>query len=356
MKFTYISPAIEQLRGIKVEEALSEKLEKALTPESLKLVFETLQKNISKFTANPLAPNFQINQIQQPCKDGSIIWVEVSTKLRYNTEGAIEVVGVSRNIDDRKKMENKIRRSEAQLRELNATKDKFFSIIAHDLRGPFASMVSLSELLADEKIVLTHDEIVDFSKSLYKTASSTYILLENLLEWSLLQHGVIKFNQEKIDLNQFMENFDRSLIEMAAKKAVNFSISVPGNMVITADTNMLQTILRNLVANAIKFTEKGGRVELKAQKSDPKIVQFVITDTGIGMKHEILENLFRIDKNVSRPGTNGEPSTGLGLILCKEFVDKHGGKIWAESSTGKGSVFTFTIPNQNTTQNGAKNQ
>jgi signal transduction histidine kinase len=208
-------------------------------------------------------------------------------------------------------------------------------------------MVSLSELLADEKIPLTREEIVDFSKSLHKTASSTYILLENLLEWSLLQHGVIKFNHETIEVKKFIENFDRSLSEMAVKKRVNFTISAPSNLVITADTNMLQTILRNLVANAIKFTESGGKVELSVQMTDPQTVLFTITDSGIGMKPEILPKLFRIDQNVSRNGTNGEPSTGLGLILCKEFVDKHGGEIWVKSVEGKGSTFSFTLPNQN---------
>jgi PAS domain S-box-containing protein len=250
-------------------------------------------------------------------------------------------------IIERKFAEDALLQNEAKLRELIVTKDKFFSIIAHDLRGPFASVVSLSELLAEESGNLSIDEISQFSKSLYKTTSSTFSLLENLLEWSRMQREVMPFNPENINLKSFLNSCDPSTFEMAQKKQIILDVNFPNELTITADPNMLHSIMRNLVTNALKFTNKGGFVYVKAQPYQNNSVLISIKDSGIGMSKETLNNLFRIDTNVSRPGTNGEPSTGLGLILCNEFVEKHGGKIWVESKEGEGSTFYFTTPSSN---------
>ncbi len=343
-KFTYISPAIQQLRGLTVEEALAETLEEALTPESAKFVFNAVQENIQDFIANPDKNSYYINQVQQPCKDGNIIWVEVSTKLRFNKQDEIEVVGVSRNIEERKKMEAEIRHSEARLRETNATKDKFFSIISHDLRSPFASIMGLAELMTDNFSELSADELHEFAFSIQKTTQSTYHLLENLLEWSRLQQGVIPFNPQLINVKEEFKNCDDSTVEMARKKSITIDMDIPDGVQVFADRNMLRSVMRNLVTNAIKFTEQNGSVSVNVQTGDENMVQFSVQDTGIGMDVERIKKLFRIDTNVSRPGTNGETSAGLGLILCKEFVEKQGGKIWVESEEGKGSTFYFTIP------------
>ena len=343
-KFTYISPAIQQLRGLTVEEALAETLEEALTPESAKFVFNAVQENIQDFIANPDQNSYYINQVQQPCKDGNIIWVEVSTKLRFNKQGEIEVVGVSRNIEERKKMEAEIRENEARLRETNATKDKFFSIISHDLRNPFASFMGLTELMVDNFSELSTDGLLDFLLSMRKSAQSTYHLLENLLEWSRLQQGAIPFNPEPINLKEEFKSCDDSTVEIARKKSITINMDIPDGINVFADRNMLRSVMRNLVTNAIKFTNPNGAVTIHTRKMDEDKILFSVKDTGIGMDAERIKKLFRIDTNVSRPGTNGEQSTGLGLILCKEFIEKHGGTIWAESETGKGSTFFFTIP------------
>lgn len=336
-QFTYISPAIKQLRGLSPEEALAEKFHEALTPDSAKYLIETFNKNFSAYVSDVEQANFYINQIQQPCKDGSIIWVEVSTKFRFNAQGEIEVVGVSRNIENRKKME-------AELHETIATKDKFFSIISHDLRSPFASIVGLLSIMADASNNFSHNEMINFAQSAYQTSQSTYHLLENLLEWSRMQRGIIPFNAQAIHLNEFMKTCDPSTVELAMAKEIKIEFKFPNEMIVHADNNMLHSIMRNLVTNAIKFTNHGGLIQIDARDYHENTILISIKDNGIGMDKDRLLKLFNIEFNVSRPGTNNEPSSGLGLILCKEFVENHGGKIWCESKLEKGSTFYFTLP------------
>jgi PAS domain S-box-containing protein len=590
-KFTYISPAVRQLRGFTPEEAVSQTMEEAVTPESLVHIQQALESNLGKFLTNQLDMEYYMDEIQQPCKDGRIIWVEVSTKFRFNKLGEIEVVGVSRNIDERKKLEAAIKENEQKfrllfensplgiyiantrgeildanpalitilgspslemtkrinvlelqtlqengytqqflkcietkkvitielpytthwgkkvylssylvpmtntrgnvekiytlmeditlrkqneeeliklslvakqspvsivitnldgnieyvnakftevtgylpeevlgqnprilksgdtpqegyksmwetiasenawsgifhnkrkngelywekanimpvktadgnplyflalkediteqlkaqdalieserlLKEALAAKDKFFSIISHDLRSPFSTLVSFTELMSDDQNNFSVDEYKQYARAIFKTAQSTYSLLENLLEWSRLQRGSIPFKPESIDINEFIKTCDPSIIEKIKSKQIEFKIQAENDLIIQADKNMLHAILRNLMSNATKFTPMGGKIQLKIYTTTSKQTYFEIHDNGIGMPKHILDNLFSISEKTSRPGTNNEPSSGLGLILCKEFVEMHGGKIWAESEEGNGSSFYFTL-------------
>lgn len=246
---------------------------------------------------------------------------------------------------ERKQAEEQLRRNEALLKEMISTKDKFFSIISHDLRGSFASILGLTGLMSDESFDISADDLREFTQSIHKTAQSTFDLLQNLLEWSRLQKGAIACVPELIHLKKFVGNCDNATVELARKKKVELKVSIPGEIRVYADPYMLKTVLRNLVSNAIKFTPGGGTIEVSATSSDEGVVRISIKDNGIGMSMGILENLFRIDKNVSRPGTDNEPSTGLGLILCKEFVERNGGQIWAESEPGEGSTFFIQFDN-----------
>jgi len=248
------------------------------------------------------------------------------------------------DITARKKAEEALVESESQLRELNTTKDKFFSIIAHDLRSPFASVIGLAELMADQNFKLTLEEFREHASILYKAASSTFTLLENLLEWSRLQRGLSILATDSILLKPFVDNLNESALEMASKKSIKLQFDIPSTLKVKADPNMLRTILRNLVTNAIKFTGTGGTVTIAASEKEKGVVLFSIKDTGIGIPPEMLDRLFKLDASINRRGTNNEPSSGLGLMLCKEFVEKHQGKIWVESQVGKGSIFFFTIP------------
>lgn len=231
-----------------------------------------------------------------------------------------------------------------ELLELNATKDKFFSIIAHDLRGPLGGFMGLSEMMADETQGFEPDEMKEMILALSQSARNIFNLLENLLEWSQMQRGRTSFNPQIVSLNEAASECLKLVTESANKKMIQLEVDVPKEHSVFADTNMLHTVIRNLVSNSIKFTPKGGIVSIFSGIADNKAAIIGVRDTGIGMDSEMISNLFRINVNSSRPGTEGEHSTGLGLLLCKEFVEKHGGELWVESEVKKGSVFYFTIP------------
>ncbi len=236
----------------------------------------------------------------------------------------------------------------AELKELNASKDKFFSIIAHDLKNPFNTILGFSEMLNEEIGEDRSSNIREYANLINVSAAQTLKLLENLLEWANSQRGKIPFNPEQLKVNELIDEEFLVLKEMANEKNIELSYYVPTQLTVLADKNMLKTVLRNLISNAIKFTYRNGKVEVKAS-IDKDMVEIAVSDNGIGMSESTKAELFKIDSNVSTPGTEDEKGTGLGLFLCKEFVEKHGGKIWAESQPGKGSVFLFILPSFATT-------
>ena len=228
---------------------------------------------------------------------------------------------------------------------LNATKDKFFSILAHDLKNPIFGMSSLIEIIANDVV---KDNSIDlaYNLDLLKTNSKHVSkLLESLLTWARSQRGLISYNPMDINVGYVC----KSSLELFQTNLLNKSISIIDNsdesLTVYADPNMFITIFRNLFSNAIKFTPNSGTIKIDTVLKN-KFVQLSIQDTGVGMNSEILEGLFSIDKSTHRLGTNNETGTGLGLILCKEFVEKNNGKIWAESTLNQGSTFYFTLPIQ----------
>jgi PAS domain S-box-containing protein len=248
---------------------------------------------------------------------------------------------------ERKKAEEEISFKNEQLQLINAEKDKFFSIIAHDLRGPLSAFVDATQILTEEIQNMDLEEIKDITMSMKTSASNIYSLLENLLEWSRLRRGAMDFVPENLNLKKKIEASIDVLSESARKKRIGLTISVPGELEIRADIHMFDTIIRNLISNAIKFTISGGKVIVTANYNGDHYIVVKISDSGIGMAPELRNKLFQIDEKTSRPGTEGETSTGLGLLLCKEFIEKHGGKIWVESSVGQGSTFSFSLPLEN---------
>ena len=244
----------------------------------------------------------------------------------------------------------KISYQNLKLQKLNAEKDKFFAIIAHDLRGPLGGFMGLTEILDDESQDLTEKERKELTSDLKNSARSTFDLLEQLLEWSQLERGLAEFKPQTLELQNITSESIQSFLEIARVKSVDLVLDIPGELMIFADKNMLQTVIRNLTSNAVKFTPQGGKVTISGHKLDNGTVVLEVVDTGIGMDAEMIRNLFRIDVNTKRPGTNGEHSTGLGLILCREFIGKNGGEIKVVSQPGKGSVFSFSIPFNQTTE------
>jgi signal transduction histidine kinase len=239
----------------------------------------------------------------------------------------------------------KICRQNNELKELNATKDKFFSIIAHDLRGPIGSMMQIADFIA-EKGNVDEDTLYTFLESQKELTKNTFQLLENLLNWARSNTNQIEYYPEMLDVTTIINSSVDHVKQQASSKNLAISVDSPGQVKVFADENMFRSVIRNLLSNALKYTPKGGAISILVSPAENNSVVIAVRDTGIGMPQKIVENLFRIDINTNRRGTEGESSNGLGLLLCKEFTEKNGGKIRAESEVGKGSVFSFTVPTQ----------
>jgi signal transduction histidine kinase len=236
-----------------------------------------------------------------------------------------------------------IKQQNFELQESNATKDKLFSIIAHDLKNPFAVILSLSETVADTFRALDEEELEECLKKMHSSAQKVYELLANLLTWSRSQTGNIQFNPGRLKLNPLVVEIAELLRNQYELKNIELNIEIDDDLMVLADTNMLNTVMRNLISNAIKYTNKAGMINVSGSERD-KYIEIVIRDNGVGIQQETIDKLFKIEHKVSSPGTSNERGTGLGLILCKEFVEKNGGRIWLESEVGKGSTFYFTLP------------
>lgn len=258
--------------------------------------------------------------------------------------GKPHLLSVIKDITSRKNFEKEIEQKNKELEKSNLEKDKFFSIIAHDLKSPFNSLVGLTELLAEDSEIRDLDVMRKMMKQINGMAKNVYALVENLLEWSLVKRGRVDFQPMDLKAEEAVQEAVSGLSDMARKKSVDIEFHVLPDLMLRADIKMLQTILRNLISNAVKFTKRNGKVTVTAQETGQGGIEFLVSDNGIGMEPSMVEQLFQLDANVGRPGTEGEPTNGLGLVLCKEFVDKHLGQIWAESESNKGSVFHFTIP------------
>lgn len=230
-----------------------------------------------------------------------------------------------------------------ELQKANATKDKFFSIIAHDLRGPFSGFLGLTQIMAEDLPKLTLDQIQNLAVSMKNSATSLYNLLENLLEWARMQKGTIEFNPENIILKNVVNDVTDLMNEIAVSKKISIANLITDKMLVFADENMLKTIFRNLLSNALKFTNTGRKVEIGAVIKDEN-PEIYVQDNGNGIKSEDINKLFQNALNFSTSGTENEKGTGLGLMLCHEFVALHGGSIRVESEVGKGTRFSFMLP------------
>lgn len=235
-----------------------------------------------------------------------------------------------------------LRTKNAELHETNVTKDKLFSIIAHDLKNPVGSIVTLTEILPDYIKNKDHEAVAEISELIGQQARESMSLLETLFDWAKSQTGSVKFNPDFVSLNHVIENVLKNLSTSASMKNISISSSLNSDSVF-ADKHMLATVLRNLLTNSVKFTHSGGNICISANSSE-KHMEITVTDNGVGMDEKTIGQLFKIESNLTTYGTANEKGTGLGLIICKEFVEKHGGKISVKSSPGKGSSFSFTIP------------
>ncbi|MEA2106441.1 MAG: ATP-binding protein [Bacteroidota bacterium] len=241
------------------------------------------------------------------------------------------------------KQKNDIEKNKKELEDLNATKDKFFTIIAHDLKNPFNTIIGLSELLMERYDTYDETKIKHFIEHIYKFSKNAYNLLENLLQWAKSQTGRMDIKIEKTDIFELVNDNLNLLRGRADSKNIKLTSNVDIGLYASIDKNMIRTVLRNLISNAIKYTQKNGEVGVKASKVE-NFIYVSVFDTGVGIPKENLDKIFKIDTNISTQGTDDETGTGLGLIIAQEFVEQNGGEISVSSQESKGSEFTLKLP------------
>ncbi len=330
----YMNKAGLELRGLSKEQILGKTHRESGIYEEEQI--EMMEKSIESVfkTKQPQYEQFSMEQSHGKA------YYDLRFFPEFNSDNEVgSVIGVSRDITD-------LKQSEIELLQLNIDKDRFISILGHDLRSPLLTLLSFSELLAENIQDYDKSEIQSIVTEMMQSTKITYNLLEDILTWTKAQSGKIPYNPKKVIFAEICENTIGVLGPNATSKSINISYQVTDSMTVFADNDMLRTILRNLLSNAIKFTNKGGEINIKAEEN-PAYVCISVSDNGIGIAPENLAKLFKMTEVISTQGTAREKGTGLGLLLCQEFVVKHGGRIWAESEEGKGSIFNFTLPSNN---------
>lgn len=277
-------------------------------------------------------------------KSGKSFWGYIHTQTIRNNIGEIDyIIGSVTDISKIKDAENALREREKELRELNASKDRFFNIIAHDLKNPFNSVLGLSKIAYERAAKNDFSNIGEICRALYHTAKNSYNLLTNLLSWAMVQTGKIKFSPTEFDLKDLIADVEKLYQAQAMEKKIKLDIGIDEALYIYADRQMIHSVFRNLVSNAIKFTPPHGKITVTVFDST-ELTRIDISDNGIGISEEDVKKLFDIDRETSTHGTENEEGTGLGLILCKEFASFHKGKISVKSTLGKGSTFSLSLP------------
>jgi len=358
-KIIYANPAEARTHGYQVDELLDQDIGIFAPPDRRKPM--TLEQ-IKQWKGS-------IRESVNMRKDGSTYPVWLMSEIVRNAEGEpTSIVTNCEDITERKQAEEELRKhrehleklvkertaellvthnelqeTNAQLQELNASKDKFFSIISHDLRSAFGVLFGFTELIATKIDMYSKDRLKDLVNRLNTSVERVYALLENLLAWSRIQRGAMKCEPECIDLFDVAEESVALFLAKAEHKNIALRSLIQENSLIYADYSMVNTVMRNLISNALKFTNAGGSITVSAVLQNQH-VEVAVSDTGCGIEDAGIAKIFRIDTTYTNVGTAGEQGTGLGLILCQELVEQNGGRIWVESEVDKGSTFRFTVP------------
>lgn len=250
---------------------------------------------------------------------------------------------IREDLSPRKRIESELLAQQEQLHKIIAEKDRFLSILAHDLKGPLSGFLGLTRMFAADSDSLTLRKFREATVLMQKSAEATYVLLENLLQWAMAQRGLIAYAPVCLSLQGLVRAGVGCVQTVAQHKALSIEENIPADLCVQADEAVIGTVLRNLLSNAVKFTPRGGLIQIEAWRQGAEVV-IAVRDNGIGMDREMLDRLFSLEHKTSRPGTEGEKSSGLGLLLCHELLTRHGGRIWVESAPDQGSVFRFSVP------------
>lgn len=335
----YVSPSVQHILGYSPEELYMVQGLSIVCDEdyhTMTQCYESLQ-----FSKKPVLLTFRLKD-----KQGKLIWFESMIQRQHDSKGEStgKVIAVSRNIHSRKIVEEQQKQTEIQLKEANMTKDKFFSIIAHDLRSPFTSILGFSRLLSEEYDDFSDEDRKMMVTQIQNSTETTFQLLDNLLAWAKTQLGRTIINPELFTLESLIAETVKQTMPQALIKNISLVSDRIEDVEIFADQNMIRTVLRNLVSNAVKFSFPGGTIELDSFIEDNKLT-ITVTDHGTGIPPEALDKLFNLsEQTITTKGTANEKGTGLGLILCREFIEKNGGSIAAKSEMGKGSTFSIILP------------
>ena len=298
---------------------------------------ESLSKKVAERTYEITVKNKLLEEQAKSLNESNSILEEKQEEVKMQAE-------------ELKAQKDSLEETNKKLHELNLTKDKFFSIIAHDLKSPFSNLIGFLSLLNSRVDSYERDKIKKFVKLSYQSSTKIYNLLDDLLKWSRSQLNVIEIKKQKVDIRKII-NANTKFIENAAEnKNVEIRINLQEEISISTDENMVNTIIRNLLSNAVKFSHSNGVVTISGQKAGREII-ISIKDSGVGLSNDDIGKLFRVDVPTQQIGESKEKGTGLGLIICKDFVEQLGGKIWVESELGNGSTFKFSLPlNHNNTE------
>ena len=335
-KVEYVNPEFERISGYTYHEVVGKNARILKSGYHHNKVYANLWKSISE-------GKIWRGRLKNRNKFGETHWESVMiAPIKNNANEIINFVGVKQDISEQKRAEEALEQSERELKEAVSTKNKFFSIIAHDLKGPFNTLLGFSELLLNRFTENTHEENLEMIQMMNVSSKKTYNLVNELLTWARLQMGKMKYLPEVFNIQDVVAESVSYLEDSAVLKGIEIVNKTDGHMVY-ADREAMKTVIRNLVSNAIKYSSRGNKVTIISEPKDNRTVLLKIIDKGVGIAPDKIQKLFRIDQNVSTPGTDNEQGTGLGLILCKEFVTMGGQDIFVESKFGDGTTMGFTI-------------
>lgn len=343
-KILYVNEMGEKLSGYSASELIGKPLNSFLSASSLNLVRENIQRRMN---GEPV----EQYEVAIRAKNGTkYIFTVSATSIYY--QGKPQMLVVLSDITDRKRAEEEIQRYSQELKEANATKDRFISILSHDLRSPFYGLIGLSEVLKNEAHSLSPDEIKNFSSKLYEAITLQYDLLNDLLTWSQIHTNKLGVKPELLYVAKIVADINKLFWEQTEKKRIRINNTIPDGVCILADKNMVNMMLRNLIHNAIKFSFPDSVIQVSyRQRSNGDC--FLVQDAGVGMTPDDIEQVFKIDTTFTSLGTNNEKGSGMGLVLCREIMERHSGTISVESTPNQGTTFTLFFPRSTTSTSGS---